>query len=91
MEYIEKENGFRRAKMIKSIVVTKKKLLCLIGGIAAFVLAVHMVPPAVQSVFHVAEAERKLPIYCVDTPEKKVSISFDAAWAAYQKVRRNIL
>lgn len=23
---------------------------------------------------------RKLPIYCVDTPEKKIAISFDAAW-----------
>lgn len=24
--------------------------------------------------------DRKLPIYCVDTPEKKVALSFDAAW-----------
>lgn len=24
--------------------------------------------------------ERKLPIYCVDTQDKKVSLSFDAAW-----------
>lgn len=27
-----------------------------------------------------SKAERKLPIYCVDTPEKKVALSFDAAW-----------
>lgn len=25
---------------------------------------------------------RKVPIYCVDTPEKQVAISFDAAWGA---------
>lgn len=25
---------------------------------------------------------RELPIYCVDTEEKKVALSFDAAWAA---------
>lgn len=25
---------------------------------------------------------RELPIYCVDTPERKVAISFDAAWGA---------
>ena len=25
-------------------------------------------------------AEKKVPIYCVDTPEKKIAISFDAAW-----------
>ncbi len=24
--------------------------------------------------------EKKLPIYCVDTPEKKIALSFDAAW-----------
>lgn len=24
--------------------------------------------------------DRKLPIYCVDTTEKKVALSFDAAW-----------
>ena len=29
-----------------------------------------------------AKAEKKLPIYSVDTPEKKMSISFDAAWGA---------
>ena len=23
---------------------------------------------------------RELPIYCVDTPEKKIALSFDAAW-----------
>lgn len=26
------------------------------------------------------QSERKLPIYCVDCPEKKVALSFDAAW-----------
>lgn len=66
-------------KIIKSIVVTKKKIACLVGGIAAAAIALQMIPPAVQSVFHVAEAERKLPIYCVDTPESKIAISFDAA------------
>lgn len=29
-----------------------------------------------------SEASRQLPIYCVETDEKKVSISFDAAWGA---------
>jgi hypothetical protein len=26
--------------------------------------------------------DRELPIYCVDTDEKKVALSFDAAWGA---------
>ena len=27
-------------------------------------------------------AERKLPIYCVQTDEKKIAVTFDAAWSA---------
>ncbi|MDR3240034.1 MAG: polysaccharide deacetylase family protein [Clostridiales bacterium] len=42
--------------------------------------------PAAQMVFRtisVAEsAQRKLPIYSVETPEKRVAVSFDAAWGA---------
>lgn len=30
----------------------------------------------------VNNAIRKLPIYCIDTDEKKIAISFDAAWSA---------
>ena len=26
------------------------------------------------------DSERKIPIYCVDTDEKKIALSFDAAW-----------
>ncbi len=38
----------------------------------------------------VAKLERDLPIYCVDTgEEKKVSISFDAAWSASKGVPKN--
>lgn len=33
-------------------------------------------------------AKKKLPIYCVGTDEKKVAISFDAAWGA-DRLRRN--
>lgn len=28
------------------------------------------------------KSQKKLPIYCVDTDEKKVGLSFDAAWGA---------
>jgi len=31
-----------------------------------------------------AVGDRKLPIYCVDTTEKKVALSFDAAWGGGQ-------
>ena len=31
-----------------------------------------------------ASQDRKLPIYCVDSQEKKIAISFDAAWGNEQ-------
>lgn len=34
----------------------------------------------VTSVFSNRISNKELPIYCVDTPEKKVALSFDAAW-----------
>ena len=34
---------------------------------------------------------RELPIYCVETEEKKVAISFDAAWGAVGLLKKEIL
>ncbi len=36
---------------------------------------------SVTSVLSNRISNKELPIYCVDTPEKKVALSFDAAWA----------
>ena len=56
-------------------------LLAILVTVSAF-----SIQPAVKSVFQtisIAEAsKKKLPIYSVETPEKKVAISFDAAWGA---------
>ena len=58
-----------------------KKLPVIIS--VAAVLLIGAAKPAAMKVFSsFAEAERKLPIYCVETEEKKVAISFDAAWGA---------
>lgn len=51
------------------------------------VTCVSLVRPAVQSAMNneavlTYAAKKKLPIYCVDTAEKKLAISFDAAWGA---------
>ncbi len=35
-----------------------------------------------STIFTTAQADKKLPIYCVDTAEPKIAISFDAAWGA---------
>lgn len=34
----------------------------------------------VTSVWNNRISNKELPIYCVDTPEKKIALSFDAAW-----------
>lgn len=52
-------------------------------SVAIVLVSMWAVKPVATKVFgSFAEAERKLPIYCVDTDEKKVAISFDAAWGA---------
>ena len=59
---------------MKYIVITKRHLMtfccCFIAAIIAVICSI--------GVF--ANSGRKLPIYCVDTEEKKVALSFDAAW-----------
>ena len=50
------------------------------------IISVFNLIPAAQSVFQtisIAEgSRRKLPVYSVETSEKRVAISFDAAWGA---------
>lgn len=64
----------------------KEKLACFIRT-GLFTLSVLLLIgcaiiylPNVVATFGEAYEERKLPIYCVDCPEKKVALSFDAAW-----------
>ena len=50
----------------------------------AVAAAIYTSVPAAKTVFSVAEAsgKRKLPIYSVETNEKKAALTFDAAWGA---------
>jgi len=54
-----------------------------LGGLVfvALAAAVYISAPATKTVFSVVEAstKRKLPIYSVETNEKKVALTFDAA------------
>ena len=54
------------------------------GGAASVLCALLLLAaPGEQMVFQTAQNEqRKLPIYCVQTDQKQVAISFDAAWGA---------
>ncbi|WP_164493555.1 polysaccharide deacetylase family protein [Tyzzerella sp. An114] len=68
----------------KIIEIIKKKAEYIGVCVCLLLIAVFAGKRTTVQVFNqlFAENERKLPIYCVDTPEKKVAISFDAAWGA---------
>ena len=55
--------------------------LILLVGVFAIGLITKTILPALESI-ELANKERKHAIYGVDTKEKKVAISFDAAWGA---------
>ncbi len=59
---------------MKMLVITRKHLM------VASCIVLSLVLITVGSVISFASGERKLPIYCVETDEKKIAISFDAAW-----------
>lgn len=68
----------------KVFIITKQSIVYFILTFILFMLTVQVAQPKIKNVFQpiIAKTERKLPIYCVDTSEKKVAISFDAAWGA---------
>jgi polysaccharide deacetylase family sporulation protein PdaB len=64
---------------MKTLTVTKKKLLTVLFCALAAVLAVAVCIRATQAV-QASAPKRSLPIYNVQTGEKKIALSFDAAW-----------
>ena len=69
-------------KAWKRIHITKKRAACGVLGLLLLAAAYMGVPRAAEKVFAVAEGERRLPIYCVQTEKPQVSVSFDAACAS---------
>ncbi|MEG1584442.1 MAG: polysaccharide deacetylase family protein, partial [Anaerovorax sp.] len=58
-----------------------KKIAVVLGGIIVCALILNVTIFNEEfSMATVTGADRKLPIYCVDVTEKKIAISFDAAW-----------
>ena len=68
---------------MKKIHISKKTAGVISMGILLVAVMLGLQPMAQRvSAFATANLERKLPIYCVETEEPKVSVSFDAAWGA---------
>ncbi|MBO5562054.1 MAG: polysaccharide deacetylase family protein [Firmicutes bacterium] len=73
--------------MFKKLILKKRVVIAALSVFFVYALTAGIVRPAVQSLLHpaapTAAAKKQLPIYCVDTKgEKKVAVSFDAAWGA---------
>lgn len=66
---------------MKYLIITKRQIMWCFSCLLAVVIA------AVGSVVTIANSDRKLPIYCVETDKKQVAISFDAAWGNSKKVQ----
>ena len=71
--------------MFKKIILRKRIVLAALGA-AAILSLTAAVRPKIQAIFYpdaapVSAPKKQLPIYCVDTKgDKKVAVSFDAAW-----------
>ncbi|BED91805.1 MAG: polysaccharide deacetylase family protein [Candidatus Improbicoccus pseudotrichonymphae] len=66
---------------MKVFILTKKRIVFIL---ASFLLSAFLTFFSMNVMFTHAKKSKKLPIYRVDTKEKKVSISFDAAWGNEQ-------
>ncbi|MGE4213207.1 MAG: polysaccharide deacetylase family protein [Anaerotignaceae bacterium] len=68
---------------MKNIFKDKRKVCIAVAAVVGIFALMSCVKPTAKTVFSVfAATERKLPIYCVETENKQVAISFDAAWGA---------
>lgn len=74
---------YKLIKIWKQIKESRKESIVWIQSLALFVcvlMAVHLGDRAVE--VSSTYGDRELPIYSVETEEKKIAISFDAAWGA---------
>ena len=56
----------------------RKNIFLIISALLLLLCSIQFVP---KNLFVSSQTkEKQLPIYCVDTPDKKIALSFDAAW-----------
>ncbi len=67
---------------MKFLVLKKRDLFKGLCMCLALVIGIVLVSASGSYVIYAGQTTRKLPIYCVDTDEKTVALSFDASWGA---------
>lgn len=71
--------NLNKPQLKERLTVSLNRFGLLAGAIVLFVLCFSLLFPDAITVSNSVNG-RELPIYCVETPEKKVALSFDAAW-----------
>lgn len=69
---------------MKIYVIDIKGIIKIVCAFLLIIISMGLSRPYVTEVFNTvaSKKQRKLPIYCVEKADKKISISFDAAWGA---------
>ena len=69
---------------MKFITLTRKGLIMIFACVLMVAIALTITVRTASKAITTASAPRDIPIYCVSSDEKKVAISFDAAWGNEQ-------
>ena len=69
-------------KNLKLLIATKKSIITLVALLLVLVLSIIGVSTTDAECVFLGKSPRRVPIYCVDTQEKIVALSFDATWGA---------
>src|SRR5690554_4878538 len=73
--------GSRGGRAVVIVLKGARRLLMAAAGVLvlSWLVQTGVVEPLVQTATAVVQS-RRVPVYKVDTPEKKLAISFDATW-----------
>ncbi len=64
------------------LLLTKRTLFTALTLVMSAVLVIAGISKRYEAAQTAKTQERKLPVYCVETAEKKIAVTFDAAWGA---------
>ncbi|MBQ9765179.1 MAG: polysaccharide deacetylase family protein [Lachnospiraceae bacterium] len=76
---MDEQNNLGKHNLKKDLLAILKKRAVVLGAMAALIIGCMLYAPHSISA-NTKVGDRELPIYCVDTEEKKVALSFDGAW-----------
>lgn len=67
---------------MRYVLLTKRTIFVALTLIVSAFLVVAGISSRYEAISAAKTQERKIPVYCVDTNEKKIAVTFDAAWGA---------